>query len=335
MALSATSQPHEPTIPIDLDALDPDQTVRLGTSQIPVPPVGTAPRKHRRRRTAAILAIVVALVLAGGVSAGLWARHNRQSATASLHKQSGRVISPANSTGPTTNSLPSTSTPATSTGSTLLVHECPSSYGAQQTPTSRVPRSIAVSLSKSEADRLAFYSDSTRSVDPVLAPAGWSCSATIGADGSTTLSVFPGTQPDPSISSGTWPATTQGVVAYSASECQDCVASLVCPVFSNAEDQLGYFDDSCSSEPPGERATFLTGSSTADHGTVELTDPPGTQGTVQMSGGSYEALGIMRYDDSLGEGQAAAESCVLRQDESTLCPTITNDFVNRDWGFDS
>jgi serine/threonine protein kinase len=338
IALRTTAQPHEPTVPIVINGSDPDQTVRLGTSRIPVQSVSSTPNKgHGRRRTAAIMAfVVVALLIAGGVTAGLIARHNRQSSVATLDKQSGRVLSPAISAGPTTTSGPSTSAPAPSAISSLSVHECPSSYGDQQTPTSRIPRSITVALSASEADRLAFYSDSTRSVDPVLAPVGWSCSANVGADGSTILSVFPSGQSDPGQSSGAWPATTQGVIAYSPSACQDCVAGLVCPLFPNAEDQLGYSDQSCSSEAPEEeQTTFLAGSSTADYGTVELTDPAGVQGTVQMSGGSYEALGIMRYDDSQGQGQAATESCVLRKDESTLCSAITHDFVHRGWGFDS
>ena len=231
----------------------------------------------------AIVAVVATLLLAGGVAAGLAASHRDPTSAASVHKESGHVIGPATTAAPSTSS-PSTSAPAATANPTLTVTECPSSYGAQQTPTARIPSTIAVSLPTSEADRLAFYSDSTRSVDPVLAPVGWSCSVDVGADGSTSLSVFPPGQPDPTTSVDAWPPTTQGVIAYSPSACEGCVADLVCPIFSNAEDQLGYSGQPCSSEPAGEQTVFLTGSSTADFGTVDLTDPRGVRERFRCPG---------------------------------------------------
>jgi len=336
LATRGSSDPHGTTAVVGLHRPDADQALRLGgTSRIPMQPASATREGRNRKRTMAIVSIVVTLLVAGGVAAGLVASHRDQTSAASVRKQSGRVISPATTAATSTPSVPGTTAPAVSASPTLTVNECPSSYGAQQTPTSRIPSTIAVSVPASEAARLAFYSDSTRSVDPVLAPVGWDCSVSIGADGSTIVSVFPSGQPDPNVSGGTLPAATQGVIAYSPSVCQGCVADLVCPVFSDAENQLGYSGQSCDSEPPAEQVTFLAGSSNSDYGTVDLTDPPGVQGTVQMSGGDYEAIGVIRYSDQQNEGHAAAESCVVQQDESALCATITNDFLNRGWGFDS
>jgi serine/threonine protein kinase len=336
LALQSTSDPHGGTAPLVATPFL-DQTGRLGgTSQIPIQPGDTNPNKGRtRKRTVAIVSLVIALLLVGGVAAGLVARHHDPTSAASDHKQSGHIISPGTTAAPSTTSAPSTSAPAVSASPSLAVNECPSTYGIEQTPAPRIPSTIAVSLPASEADQLAFYSDSTRSVDPVLAPVGWSCSASVGADGSTIVSVFPSGEPDPNAATGSLPASTQGVIAYSPSACQGCVASLVCPIFTNADNQLGYTGQSCPTEPPAEQQTFLAGSATTDYGTVDLTDPSGVQGTVQMSGGNYEAFGAMRYDDSVGEGQAAAISCVLQQNEADLCSAITSDFVNRGWGFDS
>ncbi len=336
LAICGSSEPHGSTALVGLHGPDTDQTLRIdGTSQIPRRLAAASREGRNGKRTMAVVALVAALLAAGGVAAGLVASHRDQTPAASVRKQSGRVISPATTSATSTPPVPGTTAPAASVNPTLTVNECPSSYGLQQTPTSRIPSTIAAFLPASEADRLAFYSDSTRSVDPVLAPVGWDCSVSVGADGSTIVSVFPSGQPDPKVLGGTLPATTQGVIAYSPSACQGCVADLVCPVFSNSETQLGYSGQSCDSEPPAEQVTFLAGSSTSDHGTVALKDPPGVQGTVQMSGGDYEAIGVMRYTDQQNEGQAAAESCVLQQDESALCAAITNDFLDRAWGFDS
>ena len=332
MATRSSSDPHGTTAVVRLHGPDADQALRLGgTSRTPMQPAGATRGGRNRKRTMAIVSLVVALLVAGGVAAGLVASHRDQTSAASVRKQSGRVIGPATTAATSTSPVPSTTEPV-SVSPTLTVNECPSSYGVQQPPTSRIPSTIAVSLPASEAVRLAFYSDSTRSVDPVLAPAGWDCSVSVGADGSTIVSVFPSGQPDPNVSGGNLPAATQGVIAYSPSACQGCVADLVCPVFSNAESQLGYSGQSCDSEPPAEQVTFLAGSSNSDYGTARPHGSARVQGTVQMSGGDYEAIGVMRYTDQQNEGQAAAESCVVQQDESALCATITNDFLNRGLG---
>ena len=311
-----------------------------GTSRLTAPPDndGIQPVARRRRRTAIVAAVVVLLVagVVGGLSV---ARHEHSNAVGSGGNSGQPGAKSAGAPPQTAPASAATSAPPTApsqTGATLSVNECPSSYGAQQDPSSRIPSSIGVSLAAGERRSLTFYSDSTRSVDPVLAPVGWSCTATVGADGSTVVSVFPSGESDPSSGDASLPSDTEGVIAYSPSACQGCVADLVCAVFPNAESDLSYFGQSCpSSAPPDERTEFLAGSSSSDFGTVELTDPPGVQGDVAMSGGNLQAVGMMRYSDDSGEGKAAMESCVLPSASSALCSVIVNDFVNRDWGFDS
>ena len=341
-ALFQSIDPRRPPTVMASPAFDPGRTSPVdGTSRLAAPPDNDAgrPRPRRRRRTTFVVAAVVVLIVAGVIGGLSVARHEDSNAIGrgTDSKQSGTKgpgAPPQTTPATVATSVPPTAPPQTR--ATLSVNECPSSYGGQQTPSSRIPSTIAVSLAAGEGKSLAFYSDSTRSVDPVLAPVGWSCTATVGADGSTVVSVFPSGESDPSSDDASLPPGTEGVIAYSPSACQDCVADLVCAVFPNAENDLSYFGQSCpSSAPPDERAAFLAGSSSSDFGTVELTDPPGVQGDVAMSGGNLQAVGMLRYSDDSGEGQAAMESCVLPSPSSALCSASVNDFVTRDWGFDS
>ncbi len=340
-ALFQSTDPRRPPTVTESPAFDPDRTSPAeGTGQFTTQPGNhdIQPGAGHRRRTAVVVTLI--LLLVAGVVGGLSvARHETSNADGRGGRSTptgakGPGTAPQTTSGSAATSVPPTAAPSTS--ATLSVNECPSSYGAQQTPVSRIPSTIAVSLAAGEGKRLTFYSDSARSVDPVLAPVGWSCTVNVGADGSTVVSVFPTGEPDPSSGDATLPSGTEGVVAYSPSACQDCVADLVCPIFPNAESDLSYFGQSCpSSAPPDEQTVFLAGSSSSDFGTVELTDPPGVQGDVAMSGGDLLAVGMMRYADGSEEGQAAMESCVLPSASSALCAAIVNDFVNRNWGFDS
>jgi eukaryotic-like serine/threonine-protein kinase len=330
--------PHGVTMADETPVFDPEQTTRMAhTSQITVPPIQPdRPKKRTHRRVITVAAAIVVLVAAAAAAGILTSRHPRSNVLAATGHSSHHSVSTTKSTAPPARLTPTTATTPVSATPTLTVNECPSSYGVQGTPSSRIPSTIAVSLPSSEADQLAFYSDSTRSVDPVLAPAGWSCSVSVGADGSTTVAVFPPGESDPNDATPPLPATTQGVIAYSPSACQGCIADLVCPVFPNAESQLGYVGQSCgSAEPPSEQATFLSGSASDGYGTVDLTDPPGVQGTVAMSGGDYQGVGVLVFADDQNQGEAAMESCVLPASDSALCSAITSDFVNRGWGFDS
>ena len=339
-ALFQSVDPRHPPTVVASPAFDPDRTSPMdGTSQLTAPPnVAIRPGTRGRRKTAIVAAVLVLLV--AGVIGGLSVARHENSNAAGHGSNSNQPGAKGPAAPPqTTPASAATSAPPTAplqTGAALSVNECPSSYGAQQDPSSRIPSSIGVSMAAGERRSLTFYSDSTRSVDPVLAPVGWSCTATVGADGSTVVSVFPSGESDPSSGDASLPSDTEGVIAYSPSACQGCVADLVCVVFPNAESDLSYFGQSCpSSAPPDERTEFLAGSSSSDFGTVELTDPPGVQGDVAMSGGNFQAVGMMRYSDDSGEGQAAMESCVLPPASSALCSVIVNDFLNRGWGFDS
>lgn len=183
----------------------------------------------------------------------------------------------------------------------LPVVECPSSFGAGSVPPSQYPAREAINLSISNADRLAYYSDSTRSIVPILAPRGWQCSFDEGADGSIFMSVYPEDQNAPSGQHSSQGSKSEGVKAQSTSACQGCAADLVCPVFVDAENDLGYTGSPCPSIAlPEEELNFLDGSSTSSYGVVHIYDPPGVDGTNSGSGGRYPANGVIELISEQG-----------------------------------
>ncbi len=222
----------------------------------------------------------------------------------------------------------------------LRVKDCPSSYGLSGTPATGYPTSIKVTLPAGVANEVSFYSDSARSVQPILGPKQWGCSVSVGADGSTIVTIFPPGISDPisgtSTASGT-PANAQLVTAYSPSACQGCIADLVCSVFPGAMQQLGYAGQPCPSLPPGEIDTFSSGSAAAGFGTVGFTDPPGVKGTGSGSGGTYPAIGTLRFGTSTGSNEASAAvlTCILPASDGAICQAVNQDFVSQNWGFSS
>lgn len=265
-----------------------------------------------------LIALVVIVLV--GTGALLLGRSNKPSAT-QARKQ-------------TTTTL--TTAPSTKTVS-LPIEECPSTYGTGSSPPTRYPATMSLSLPLSVVPKVGLYSDSTRSVQPILAPASWSCSVSVGADGSTVISVFPPGQADPlsgTVKTTSAPANARFVTAYSPSACQGCIASLVCSLFPQAAQQLGYSGQTCASTPPQEQDTFSGGSEADGFGTVGFTDPAGIKGTGTGSGGTYAAIGTLRFGITNGSdvAQAVTLTCVLPPSDSGVCNAANLVFITQDWG---
>jgi hypothetical protein len=112
--------------------------------------------------------------------------------------------------------------------------------------------------------------------------------------------------------------------------CQGCIADLECPVFLNAETQLGYNGQYCPGNvPASESVRFLEGNAETDYGVAILSDPPGSLGTVTLSGGDYPAVGALLYlrVGTLGATGGKA-SCVLPSRYDELCTAVVNNFVS-------
>jgi hypothetical protein len=155
------------------------------------------------------------------------------------------------------------------TSDDLPVVECPTTTDVPGVPTSAYPDTMALAASSALAARLAYYSDADRSLPPILAPRGWACRVTVGADGSTSIYAFP---------PGGSPTGAQAVTAYSPSACQDCVDLVVCALIPYAARQLGYASFPCTpARPPTESVDWLNGSPSApssyENDVVSFEDP--------------------------------------------------------------
>jgi hypothetical protein len=216
------------------------------------------------------------------------------------------------------------------TSNNVPVKTCTSTYGISTSPTKHASRQLRMTSASKVASELTFYTDADHVLTPVLGPAGWNCSASQGADGTSTISIYPPGVRDPvGASNGT--EETMGIEETMIPACQGCLASLECPVFLNAEDQLGYNGQYCPGYmPSSESVRFLEGDAESDYGVAVLSDPPRSSGTVTLSGGDYPALGALLYLRSASGAQALGGSigCVLPGRSGEMCRAIVNDFVS-------
>jgi len=214
----------------------------------------------------------------------------------------------------------------------LTVVACPTTYGIAQARSPIVPERLAVSLPVQVAGELTFYSDKSRSIEPILGPKGWHCTAIVGADGSTAVSIAPPAERLPLR-----PTASLGVTAYSLSACQGCVYGLVCPFVPGAGQELGYAGVlPCTSAPRREAIDFLKGSPTNQttpiNDEIAFEDPAGVHGDGTPSGGVNAANGVVLYSfsprSSGGEGgMASVETCTLPRREHAVCTAILDEFI--------
>jgi hypothetical protein len=281
-------------------------------------PVVTIRRRTVQRATTGI--VVLALLVAGGVGY-LWGHNN----------------SPTTKVGSSTTAKQASGM-TNALADVVPVVECPSVYGIPGTPASQYPSTIAVSLPAAVAERLSYYSDSTRSVDPILAPRGWDCRVGIGADGQIAVGVFPAGTPD-NFPAAFERSTARGVFAYSQSACLGCISDTACPLVPFAsKGTFSGFSPCPYGRPPTEEVRWANGSpntppGAATNDVVYFADPPGVVGDGAPSGGPLTARGVLLFVNDLGsQGYAASiETCTLSTSMSALCTPILNDFSNREW----
>ncbi|MGH9123904.1 MAG: hypothetical protein ACRDZ8_04145 [Acidimicrobiales bacterium] len=183
-------------------------------------------------------------------------------------------------------------------------------------------------LPQSAASQLSFYTDTYRTLTPVLAPKGWSCQAQLGEDGSSAINVYP--------SGTTATSAAEAVTTSNDGACQDCVYGLVCALIPTARPQLGYTDMPCNaSVVKGEAVQWDKGwvlSSPPINDVISFEDPASVKGTGTPSGGVNPANGVLLYRfKSINEGQASVQTCTLPSAEHELCTAVLNDFINRAW----
>lgn len=187
-----------------------------------------------------------------------------------------------------------------------------------------------MSLPGGVAEQLSYYSDSTRSVLPILAPRGWNCSAGVGADGTVAVDVFP---------SGTSNkrSDAQGVYASAIPGCQGCISETACPLVPSAvEGSLSLYSPCPYKRPRAEEVRWAMGSpntpaSDYTYDVVYFTDPPGVAGDGDPSGGPFTARGVLLFTNGPDIFTSASlETCTLPTHLAGLCTPILKDFSKRE-----
>jgi Domain of unknown function (DUF4850) len=205
------------------------------------------------------------------------------------------------------------------TASNLRVVACPSTYGINY-GSGPGPRSVVgvrarVTIPTRLVGKLSLYSDHYRSIRPVLAPAGWKCSAAVGADGGGGVIVTPrGSN------------VTGEELSYSyVPACVGCAFDVYCP-FANAAIDQAADQGSCPmpSVKQTDQVVYQTPSTSV--GTLFVEDPPGVSGTMTPYGVPlshyYVTAGYVSYN-TVGDDQMLSEvlSCTLPSSQVDVCQT--------------
>jgi hypothetical protein len=171
------------------------------------------------------------------------------------------------------------------------------------------------------AANLAIYSD-TNEIMMLVAPKGWSCTASYGADGSGGVSVsapgtsFPTGKPVPR-------SAVQAIGGYETGGSGVQAAAEACSYFPTAatatESDLGR---SCS--PPSTSQKVEQISTT----TVAFEDPPGVEGPSTTAGGKNPTNGVIAYSPVKSPGYFM-DVCTLPGNEHDICTAALNNFITR------
>jgi hypothetical protein len=265
--------------------------------------------------------VVVAALIAGGIA--LASKTDNKASLTTTTAKSGVTTTTAGTGAVTT---PTTAAPAVATNVSAQLSQvvCPTSYGNQPTGTPNLPSTVAKSVPSGLVNQIAVYTDAQGEMQ-IMAPTGWACSASIGADGSSELAAFPEGQPSP-MSPGSTSDTGEQVVGSQASACSSCNYAQTTPVFTAAANQCAIDYAGTPSACPGPYAGESI--DPIGDGIVGFLDPAGVKGSGAGSGGAYPANGVVTYHPgSDGSQPSYIETCTLPDSQHSLCTAALDDFV--------
>ena len=285
-----------------------------------VPPV-TPPSRHQDPWKIGALALA-GLILLGAIVAGAIALGSSKSD--SPHKAAAKTGASAtfvtpSSPRPTTVTTPSPAASSQTTFASLPFVTCPTSQGAPSSTPVSLPNSVGITIPARLDRQLAVYGD-IQGVMELVGPVGWSCSASIGADGSSTESVYPQGESPPSG----YAYQSQGgeaITGGQTSACTGCRYSQTCALFPAAvEAGSAIYGDCSNTVPSGEKLYPY------NDNVKFFEDPPGVAGTGFPSGDSYPANGLMTY---FPQSASWTETCTLPESKHATCTAILNEFLSK------
>ena len=168
---------------------------------------------------------------------------------------------------------------------------------------------------------LAVYGDTLGTMQ-LVAPQGWNCNASIGADGGTYVDVYPPGQGDFSGYAFS-PHQGAGITGGTTSACQGCAFDQACALFAGTTliRDSGY--QSCGNTRPSEEGIY-----NYNENVRFIDDPPGVTGDGFPSGGSLPANGVMTYFPGSQFG-SWTETCTLPSSQHAVCTLILNQFLSQ------
>jgi hypothetical protein len=209
----------------------------------------------------------------------------------------------------------------------LPLVECVTGTGTISAPKS-LPAMKAMGVPANLARQLAVYTDDQAELY-LIAPLGWTCQASLGADGNDSIAVYPpGEVGTSQFALGhTWPRVAEAVTGDLLPSCYSCFVGQACTFFSAAEhDMLRTYGNqlTCSKLPSGEGIERV--SPTA----VAFEDPAGVGGTGEPSGGAYPANGVVTFKQSTSTVTygSAMETCTLPRAQHAVCAAAIAAFLS-------
>jgi hypothetical protein len=301
----------------------------LGASSADVAPLRRSTlhyMAYRRRRlgvatltAVSVVAALVALLIAYGPKDG-----------SPSHKRAPAAHPP---TLPIT-TLPTTSTPATAltpttTPSTIAVAlpvvKCPTEFAMTTSPpTTPVPTTLVMQVPSDLRSTLAVYTD-TNEIEVVVAPRGWNCRASYGADGSGSISVYPSGEstPNPFAEVTIRANSTDEAITLSETGGSPLIAAdTACPYFANAAAQAQQYGDRNCTPPAKSEVEPIS------QNAVDVAIPARQSVTGIPSGGLYVTNVVVLYNAATQPGTYLG-SCTLPQDEHAVCTAVLNDVLAR------
>ncbi len=324
-ALLPAAAPDAQTAPLPDTQTAPRPGAALGTRVMtPLPPTepdGSPVVSGRKRKwwmlaggavpaIVLVVAVIVASTMGKGHGSGTATTTPPTTPGASESAGHASTLSPTTSPPTSVSKGVATTTPGVAA---VAVSTCPTQFGVPGDSSPAVPSSLAAPAAA--AKELEGYSNGFISF---LAPAGWSCTGSVGADGGETLSAFPAGQSEP-VGGTSVPFDAEAVYVFLPSQGLGPSIYLACPFFLTAAAlETGI---SCPTPPTGE-ITHPDGANV-----VEFEDPPGLKGDAPPSGGSYPANGVVVWDASTK--YAAEAVCTLPQQRHSICTAVLDDFLSR------
>ena len=202
-------------------------------------------------------------------------------------------------------------TPITNTVSVMVPTKICAATGAGSGSGYPVPHARILKLPRDLKYSMTAYVSGSGSTY-TLAPSGWKCSAVVGGDGSTLLTVSS-------------PSDASAKVSFYQTNCDYCEFDLTCPFLVPFPVALSYGEGPCQqSLPPYETVTKLS----KTQATFKI--PAGDGGRSNALGGLSSdpnpIQGIVVFTPPNEEYGSGIDSCGLPASQQSICPVIEQTF---------